>query len=286
MNNFSKIEIQLLDQDLYKLIDSIYNMIENNYPYLIKTDKEWSNLQDKNIFNEFKHKYLTNYCYGNTYNCEGFILFTCLKYDINRLKNILYSNNKIINSLLHFQYCGIKVTAFRVFLNHYYYNDYNMPADSQLNKYIALRIIVPAYSILIPYFFYINNISFSTLSAVTRYYIQFYLKKVSNYHFNDINNFKALYSIDQEFLDKYKNSILSIQDIVEDYFIKNPYIEVLNLLLEIAVKPINKLTAYHVINFIKKEKCSLSLLKSLKQKCILNNNQFQYIDSLILLNTL
>ena len=62
----------------------------------------------------------------------------------------------------------------------------------------------------------------------------------------------------------------------------------LNLLLEIAVKPINKLTAYHVINFIKKEKCSLSLsiLKSLKQKCILNNNQFQYINSLILLNNL
>ena len=87
-------DIELLDIDLNKYINNLYNYIKINFSELIKADEEWMNLQDKNIFLNFKKQYFSD----DFSLYDDFILFTCLKYDINRLKNVLYSNNKIINS--------------------------------------------------------------------------------------------------------------------------------------------------------------------------------------------
>ena len=85
--------IRMLDIDLKNILINQFNNIKNNFPELIKTDHEWSNLQDKNIFNSFKKRY-------NRYKfSDAFILFACINYDIDRLKNIINSNNNIINTM-------------------------------------------------------------------------------------------------------------------------------------------------------------------------------------------
>ena len=50
-------DFKIINQELKHYNNYIYNLIKKEFPELIKTNKEWINLKDKNIFQNFKMKY-------------------------------------------------------------------------------------------------------------------------------------------------------------------------------------------------------------------------------------
>ena len=50
-------DFKIINQELERYNNYIYNLIKKEFPELIKTNKEWINLKDKNIFQNFKMKY-------------------------------------------------------------------------------------------------------------------------------------------------------------------------------------------------------------------------------------
>lgn len=291
--------IQIFDVDLKNVLAKLFNDIKNNFPELIKTDQEWSNLQDKNIFNSFKKRY-------NQYKfSDAFILFTCINYDVNRLKNILNSNNDIINIMFCEDDSKIRELSFRYLLNSIYDIDSLWYFDS-LNNYINTRIIMPAYSVLIPYWINIMHKFSDNMQTYINVYIQcyinYYVEKISNiymYYKNNSNlillfneNDLFIYppriasNFDKKYIYSMKNSILHVQELIENYFIQHPRYETLFLLLRTSVKRINECITTHIINFLKEYRCSQIIYKTILIKCILNNEQKIFINSLMVLDAL
>lgn len=285
-------DIELLDIDLNKYINNLYNYIKIDFSELIKTDEEWMNLQDKNIFLNFKKQYFSD----DFSLYDDFILFTCLKYDINRLKNVLYSNNKIINSFFYRDSLRLNhLSFFHLFNKINNIKEFN--TISQLNKYIRARIILPAYSVLIPYWFeIIKNLNIDYIHQWIGSYFCGYRFKINNFKYSkwlvfDIDN-KPLYkiqtssTIDKEYINNMKNSVLSIQNIIEQQFINKPNKDLLWLLLNNAIKKINEHTSSHIIKFFKKEVCPLIFYNKVNKLCLLNNEQKTFINSLRVLNSI
>lgn len=291
--------IQMLDMDLKNVLTEQFNNIKNNFPELIKTDQEWNNLQDKNIFNSFKKRY-------NQYKfSDAFILFACLNYDINRLKNILNSNNDIINIMFCENDPGMRGLSFRYLLNSIYDIDSLWYFDS-LSNYINTRIIMPAYSVLIPYWMNIrhklSNDRQIYINAYIQYYFNYYTEKISNIYmyyrnnsnlillFNENNQFMHPPQIASNFDKKYiystKNSILHVQELIENYFIQYPKYENLSLLLRISVKRINKYATAHIIILLKEHKGSQIIYKIILTKSTLNDEQKTFVNSLMVLDAL
>lgn len=291
--------VQMLDTDLKNVLTEQFNNIKNNFPELIKTDQEWSNLQDKNIFNSFKKRY-------NQYKfSDAFILFTCINYDVNRLKNILNSNNNIINIMFCEDDPRIRELSFRHLLNSIYDIDSLWHFDS-LSNYINTKIIMPAYSVLIPYWINImhkiSNDRQIYIKAYIQYYFNYYTEKISNIYmyyrnnsnlillFNENNRFiyppQIASNFDKKYIYSTKNSILYIQELIENYFIQRPEYETLLLLLRISVKKINEYITAHIINFLKEHSCSQIVYKIILIKSTLNDEQKTFVNSLMVLNAL
>jgi len=199
----------------------------------------------------------------------------------------------------------IRELSFRHLLNSIYNIDSLWYFDS-LSNYINTRIIMPAYSVLIPYWINIrhklSNDMQIYVNAYMQYYINYYAEKISNiymYYKNNSNlillideNNQFIYpprtvsNFDKKYIYNMKNSILYIQELIEDYFIQHPNYETLLLLLKISIKRINKYITAHIINFLKKHKCPQIIYKIILIKCTLNNEQKTFMNSLRILDAL
>ena len=83
-----------------------------------------------------------------------------------------------------------------------------------------------------------------------------------------------------------KDSVLSIQNIIEQQFINKPNKDLLWLLLNNAIKKINEHTVSYIIKFFKKEICPLIFYDKVNKLCLLNNEQKTFINSLRVLNSI
>lgn len=266
----------LAEQNINNYIDIIYHDIVINFPELIKTDEEWIKLKNKNIFRKFKNKYFKGKIIFNKYrDYNDFALFICLKCDINRLKNILNNSNEIINKFFTAKYTSIILESF-----HLVYEKIDKPYSN--NKYglsilLYRYIIMPVYSILIPYWF-------NHMKKFSKNKFKFVASIVSEYFllYHKIN----YSSLDIEYINNMENSILLIYDIVKQYFIKHSNEDVLYLLLHININQIDNSILTHIMKFIRKKECPRYLLKRIKECCILNIQQQNTIDSFIMLKSL
>ena len=163
---------------------------------------------------------------------------------------------------------------------------------------------MPAYSVLIPY--WINMMykfsNDSQIYAYIQYYVNYYTDKISNIYmyyknnsnlillFDENNQFiyppRIVSNFDKKYIYNTKNSILYIQELLENYFIQHPKCYTLSLLLKISVKKINKYVTVYIINFLKEHKFSRITYKTILIKCSLFNEQKIFINSLMILNIL
>lgn len=253
----------------------IYCDIVTNFPELIKTDEEWIKLKDKNIFRKFKNKYFKSKIIFNGRDYNDFALFLCLKCNINRLKNVLNNSNEIINKFFTAKYTSIILESFHLVYEKidklYLNNKYGL--STLLYRYI----IMPVYSILIPYWFnHMRKFSknkFSSIAAITQEYFLYYHKiSYSN--------------LDNEYISNMENSVLLIYNIVKQYFIQHSNEDVLQLLLQININKIDSFMLMHIMKLVRKKECSQYLLKQIKEQCLLNIQQKNVIDSFITLKYL
>lgn len=253
----------------------IYCDIATNFPELIKTDEEWIKLKDKNIFRKFKNKYFKGKIIFKDRDYNDFILFICLKCNINRLKNILNNSNEIINKFFTAKYTSIILESFHLVYQKidksYLNNKYGL--STLLYRYI----IMPVYSILIPYWFnHMRKFSknkFSSIASITREYFLYYHKIIYS-------------SLDKEYINNMKNSVILIHKIIKQYFIQHSNEDVLHLLLQTNINKIDNSMLIHIMKLVRKKECSQYLLKQIKEQCLLNIQQQNVIDSRIILTNL
>lgn len=265
----------LAERNINDHIDMIYCDIVTNFPELIKTDEEWIKLKDKNIFRKFKNKYFKSKIIFNSRDYNDFALFLCLKCNINRLKNVLNNNNEIINKFFTAKYTSIILESFHLVYEKidkdYLNNRYGL--STLLYRYI----IIPVYSILIPYWFnHMRKFSknkFSSIASITQEYFLYYHKI-------------SYSSLDKEYISNIENSVILIHNTIKQYFIQHSNEDVLQLLLQININKIDNFMLMHIMKLVRKKECSQYLLKQIKEQCLLNVQQKNVIDSFIILKNL
>ena len=263
-----------LDQQLLNYIDYQYNLIKNEFPYLIKTDKQWYSFIKKNELMSFKIKYFHT-TYFKKYN--DFILFMCLKYDISRLENILSNDNKFIYiNFFNNKYSTITIHSFLYSANSLFkfINNY---AQSQIIDYINVRIILPVYSVLIP--FYIKRYKILNKKKERIFIHKLFKNFINDYFSRTINS----NDINKEYIKKMQSFAILIQNFFINNFINHPSDYSFKLLLNSVIQKINESNSLFIINFIKNKKLSLVSLKKIQEHCILNKQQQDFIQSHILL---
>ena len=278
------INFAIFDQELINYIDFTYDILKNDYPNLIKTDKAWTQKLEKDIFASFKLKYFN--CIDK-YKYNDFILLCSLKYDIVRLNNILQNDNYYIHKyFFNNRYMSINIDTFLLLLtttkglqnfpilSSYYFNDHYFFID-----YINVRIILPLYSVLIP--FYLTR-----YKNCNNYKQKHFILKIFKWFINSYNNKLNSNFIDQEYIEKMTSFVNLISDYFQNTFIKNPSFFNLKTLLYLNFKKINKSCTDIIINYIQKKHYSYKLLIQIQDCCELTEQQNELIQSYILLNNL
>lgn len=210
--------IQQMEDLLQKYIKYQQDIIKNNYPKLIKTDNQWRQSLNKTIFMPFKIKYLNCTQYAK-YN--DFILFACLDYDIDRLNTIISNNNsyyikktfissKCLNispSVFMYMFSNITRTRDQEFSNCYMYNASRL---RRFADYIDIRVILPVYSVLIP--FYISQYKNENLSKEEKRFIINILRNYVENYISRINYIGPLTDANIEYIEKMKPFACLAQD--------------------------------------------------------------------------
>ena len=277
--------ISVLDQQLINYIEYQYTLLKNDFSYLIKPDKAWSNKLEKNIFVSFKLKYFHDTSY---YKYNDFILLLSLKYDIARLSNILQNDNYYIRKyFFNNKYLSINIDTFLLLLtatqglqqfpifSSFYFNNTTFFID-----YINVRVILPIYSVLIPFFLnrYKNSVDYKQKKFILSIFKVF---------INDYNNRQQTISfINQEYIEKMLPFMSLISNYFQDLFMNKPSSFNLANLLYLNIKNLNKNCIESIIACIQKKQYSYKLLEKIKDNCTLTEQQLELINSNILLKNL
>ena len=285
--------IQQMEDLLQEYMKYQQDIIKDYYPKLIRTDNQWRQSLNKTIFMSFKIKYL-NCTQYNKYN--DFILFACLDYDIDRLNAIISNNNSyyikktfisskclnINSSVFMYMLSNIMRTRNQEFFDCYMYNASGLGI---FTDYINIRVILPVYSVLIP--FYIFQYKNENLSKEEKRFIINILRNYIKDYISRINSVGLLIDVNIEYLEKMKPFALLIQNFFIQNFINHPSEYSLHLLLHLTINKIDKSTSVIIINYItKKSQCKLKILKQIEQYCTLTDEQQNIINSLIVLKNL
>ena len=276
--------IQKMENLLQEYMKYQQDIIKDNYPELIKTDNQWKQSLNESIFMSFKIKYLKCIQYTK-YN--DLILFACLNYDITRLNSILFNDNSyyIKKIFINSKCLGINSSAFMYLFfnimktrNQEFSNYY----DTIFANYINIRIILPVYSVLIP--FYIFQYKNENLSKEEKQFIISILRNYIEDYKKRMNSIELFDNINIEYIEKMKPFAYLVQDFFVYKFINFPSENSLYLLLYSIIKKIDKSAFTIIINYIIKQmQCELDILTLIKEYCILTDEQQDIINSLIML---
>ena len=282
--------IQQMEDLLQEYMKYQQDIIKDYYPKLIRTDNQWRQSLNKTIFMSFKIKYL-NCTQYNKYN--DFILFACLDYDIDRLNAIISNNNSyyikktfisskclnINSSVFMYMLSNIMRTRNQEFFDCYMYNASGLGI---FTDYINIRVILPVYSVLIP--FYIFQYKNENLSKEEKQFIISILRNYIEDYKKRMNSIELFDNINIEYIEKMKPFAYLVQDFFVYKFINFPSENSLYLLLYSIIKKIDKSAFTIIINYIIKQmQCELDILTLIKEYCILTDEQQDIINSLIML---
>jgi len=285
--------IQKIEDLLQEYMKLQQYIIKDNYSKLIRTDNQWRQSLNKTIFMPFKIKYL-NCTQYTKYN--DFILFACLDYDIDKLNTIISNNNSyyIKKTFISSKYLNINSYVFMYMLsnimrtcNQEFFDCYmyNTSGLGIFTDYINIRVILPVYSVLIP--FYITQYKNENLSKEEKRFIINILRNYVEDYISRINYIGSLTDVNIEYLEKMKPFVLLIQNFFIQNFINHPSEYSLYLLLHSIINKIDKSTSTIIINYItKKNQCKLKTLKQIEQYCTLTDEQQDIINSRIILTNL
>ena len=282
-------ELKKLDNELLNYIDNIYN----KFPKLHYTDDEWINIIKYNMeFNNndrvnFVNKYLNRYLHG-CINNTNIIMYTFIKYDTNRLKNIVkkLSINQIFDILASINFLDIIFTInnnvksneylYSLFLNHrqLYYS------------YIYARIIFPLYVAIISYLLpkYPND------NSIDLFLMDFYDRQVMSNIYNNTSYNKSclLKIINNEYMQKMQPYAYSLYNCYIKKFAAKPNFKLLNAILEYNIKLIDTNNSLKIINFVKihNELLHQKTLNAIIASCNLTAKQIDELKAYYLLNNI
>lgn len=211
---------------------------------------------------------------------NDFILFACLDYDIDRLNTIISNNNSyyikktfisskclnINSSVFMHMFSNIIRTRDQEFSSCYMYNASGL---GRFVDYINIRVILPVYSVLIP--FYITQYKNENLSKEEKRFIINILKNYIEDYMSRINYVGPLTDANIEYVEKMKPFACLAQNFFIYKFTNFPSEYSLHLLLHSIINKIDESTSTIIINYIMKVQCKLKTLTLIKQCCTLTN---------------
>lgn len=271
-------KIKKVNQELLLFIDYVYDEIIIDYPELNVKDEQWFEILKTPI----KLKYFKESDY-----CNDFILFTLIKYDVNRFLNIvsqvkdedflsLYFNlktqscigdvdinyNAFISLFTRFLFSEQFPILARAYCDHTYFH-----------SFINLRLLLPVYSVLIPKFLQLNK----KYPFIERFVDYILLAFINRYQFIDIPDWK------KEFIEKMYSLLLLIQNYFLTKFINESNISNLEDLSHSIIEPIKEEQSTIVFNFIHENINSISNLQQIKKCCKFTTQQLEFINSFLFL---
>ena len=298
-------KLQQVDQAFLQYIDKLYN----KYPELHLTDEQWIEFYQSSIYQihprynniimNFKIKELHNSTY-NTTKYNGTIMFLFIKCDTIRLQNIIshLAITRIYHLLEDIEDIFYLLTANPPINFSSICNLWNI-CLSNVHKYIRMRFIYPAYSIIISYLISINAKLINSNKLINRFITNYNLKQHTLYKVNNeidknllLDDYHYLFSlVKTEYIEKMKPIASEVYQYFEKQFIMNPNRILFEKLLEIDLEPINNECSMAMINFLKKEimnnkdllingKLSFDLIL---ERCILSSYQQEMLKSYRLL---
>ena len=278
-------ELKELDNELLNYIDYIYN----EFPKLHYTDDEWINIikQEETSNNEDIVKFMQEYANLYISNSVNTNYYAFIKYDTNRLKNIieqlsieqiyymLSSTNCIDNIFLQEK----NIKKFK------YLYSFSINHKQLYQRYIHIRIIDPIKSAIITYLLskYSNDNLIDFYRFMDNFLINFYCRKRGL----DSNEF-LLYCINSEYTKQIYSCAYSLYNYYLHQFIINPNSRLFNVLLSYNIKLIDNKDSLEIVNFVKKQKCILTkkLYNVIIASCNLTAEQVDELKAYHLLNNI
>lgn len=279
-------ELKKLDDELLNYINYIYN----EFPNLHYTDDQWVNIikwEEEKEFNKDISKFMQEYVNLYINNSVNISTYAFIKYDTNRLKNIIKQLSiKQIYHMLNSTNCidniFLAIKNIKKFKHLYLFS---MNHERLYLRYIHVRIIDPITSVIISYLLskYSNDNLINFYRFMDSFLINFYCRK------NGLDNNEFLLNcINSEYAKRIYPYAYDLYNYYLHQFIINPNSYSFNVLLSYNIKLINNKDSLKIVNFVKKQKSILTknLLNVIIASCNLAAEQINELKAYHLLSNL